>query len=211
MQSACRTYELNGVIRALDREQLAQCEQRYKDASARGFRVLAVAYRAVPECAAYTVTDERDLTLAGFVTFADHVIDGIADSIARLRSDGVQIKILTGDNELVSRHVCEQVGLDATRIVLGSEIEDLHDAALARIAEEVTVFARVSPAQKHRIVRALKVGGHAVGFLGDVPLRGDAVPHWLRPARSTQQKARERTSRAAARLRGTAPSRATHR
>jgi P-type Mg2+ transporter len=165
--AACRTYEARGAVRELDAAALARCERCYQDASARGFRVLAVAYRAVPACAAYTAADERDLTLAGFVTFADHIVEGIADSVARLRSDGVQIKILTGDNELVSRHVCEQVGLDATRIVLGSEIEDLHDAALARVAEETTVFARVSPAQKHRIVRALKVGGHVVGFLGD--------------------------------------------
>lgn len=165
--AACRTYEVHGAVRDLDPVELARCEQCYKDASARGLRVLAVAYRAVPECATYTVGDERDLTLAGFVTFADHIVEGIANSIARLQTDGVQIKILTGDNELVSRAVCEQVGLDATRIVLGSEIENLHDAALARVAEETTVFARVSPAQKHRIVRALKIGGHVVGFLGD--------------------------------------------
>ena len=165
--AACRTCEVNGVVQALDAAGLARCEQCYRDASARGFRVLAVAYRSVPRRAAYTAEDEQDLTLAGFVTFTDHIMDGIAGSIARLRADGVQIKILTGDNELVSRHLCEQVGLDGARIVLGSELEHMHDAALARVAEEVTVFARVSPAQKHRIVRALKAGGHVVGFLGD--------------------------------------------
>jgi Mg2+-importing ATPase len=165
--AACRTCEVDGVVQALDAAALARCEQCYRDASARGFRVLAVAYRSVPQRAAYTAADEHDLTLAGFVTFTDHTVDGIADSIARLRADGVQIKILTGDNELVSRHLCEQVGLDGARIVLGSELEHMHDAALARVAEEVTVFARVSPVQKHRIVRALKAGGHVVGFLGD--------------------------------------------
>ncbi|HEX7941263.1 MAG TPA: magnesium-translocating P-type ATPase [Gemmatimonadaceae bacterium] len=165
--ATCRTYEVNGVVQALDAAALTRCEQSYRDASARGFRVLAVAYRSVPERAAYTAADEHDLTLAGFVTFTDHTVDGIADSIARLRADGVQIKILTGDNELVSRHLCEQVGLDGARIVLGSELEHMHDAALARVAEQVTVFARVSPVQKHRIVRALKAGGHVVGFLGD--------------------------------------------
>jgi Mg2+-importing ATPase len=113
------------------------------------------------------VADEHDLTLAGFVTFADPVIDGVGESIARLGADGVRIKILTGDNELVSRHVCDQVGLDGARIVLGSELEHMHDAALIRVAEDATVFARVSPAQKHRIVRALKAGGHVVGYLGD--------------------------------------------
>jgi Mg2+-importing ATPase len=107
------------------------------------------------------------LSFAGFVGFADHPLAGVADSIAALRRDGVEIKILTGDNELVTRHICGQVGLDAGRIVLGNEVEGLDEAALARTAEQTTVFARVSPGQKHRILRALKAHGHVVGFLGD--------------------------------------------
>jgi Mg2+-importing ATPase len=95
------------------------------------------------------------------------VLSGAAESIAKLRDDGVEIKILTGDNELVTRCICDQVGLEHERIVLGSELDALSDIALARLAETTTVFARVSPSQKHRIVRALKTGGHVVGFLGD--------------------------------------------
>jgi len=101
------------------------------------------------------------------VTFADHLREGVPDTIAALRRDGVQVKILTGDNELVTRYVCGQAGIDAGRIVLGSELESMDESALARVAEQADVFARVSPAQKHRILRALKSGRHVVGFLGD--------------------------------------------
>ena len=105
--------------------------------------------------------------MAGFLTFADHPVEGVAESIARLREDGVTVKIISGDNELVTAHVCGLVGIDGTRVVLGSEIERLDEAALARVAEGADVFARVAPAQKLRILRALKSAGHVVGFLGD--------------------------------------------
>jgi Mg2+-importing ATPase len=129
--------------------------------------VLAVAYRAVPEQQAYGAGEERELVLAGFVTFFDPPLEDTAAALQDLRRDGVQVKILTGDNERVARHVCSQVGLDDPRIVLGNEVDRLSDAALAHVAERTTVFARVSPAQKNRILLALKQRGHVVGFLGD--------------------------------------------
>jgi len=164
---ACTAYELEGAPHAFDADARARCEAVFRGASARGFRVLAVASRSVDRPAGFRASDEHDLVLAGFVTFADHVLAGTADSIVRLRADGVAIKILTGDNELVTRHLCDQVGIDASRIVLGSELELLSDIALARVAEQAAVFARVSPVQKQRIVHALKTAGHVVGFLGD--------------------------------------------
>jgi Mg2+-importing ATPase len=151
----------------LDEVSRHTCLDVYRRASERGSRVLAVAYRRVPRASGWKIADECELTLAGFVTFADHVLDDVAPSIEALRRDGVEIKILTGDNELVTRHLCKQVGLDGDRIVLGSELEHLDEPALARVAEKTRVFARVSPAQKHRIIRALKSHGHVVGFLGD--------------------------------------------
>jgi Mg2+-importing ATPase len=129
--------------------------------------VLAVASREVPEQAVYQVADEHDLTLVGFVTFADPPLEDVAEVLETLKRDGVEVKILTGDNELVARHVCTQVGLDASRIVLGSEIDRMTDAALAHVAEENRVFARVSPAQKNRIILALKARSHVVGYIGD--------------------------------------------
>jgi len=165
--SACTSYEADGAMRALDEAARTRCLDTFRQASQRGFRVLAVAYRKVSAPGGWKSTDERDLVLAGFVTFADHLVEGIAASIARMRDDGVVVKILTGDNELVSRYICDQVGIDGGRVVLGDELELMDDLALARVAETTHVFARVSPAQKHRIIRTLKAHGHVVGFLGD--------------------------------------------
>jgi Mg2+-importing ATPase len=139
----------------------------YRDFSAQGYRVLAVAYRSIPEQAVYRKTDEQDLTLLGFLTFADPPKADVAQVLQALKKDGVQVKIVTGDNELVTHHVCDQVGLASSRIVLGSELERMTDPALARVAEAVNIFARVSPAQKNRILMALKSHGHVVGYIGD--------------------------------------------
>jgi Mg2+-importing ATPase len=130
-------------------------------------RVLAVAYRNVPSQERYVTSDEADLTLAGFVLFADPIIPGVAECLRTLAEDGITVKILTGDNERVARHVCAQVGIDVSRLVTGAEIEGLGEAALGILAERTSIFARVNPAQKHRIVLALKARNCVVGFLGD--------------------------------------------
>ncbi len=163
----CSSYELDGTVRPLNESSRAPCLDSFRRMSEQGFRVLAVAYRQVGQPAGFTRTDERELTLAGFLAFADPLIAGVSESIERLRRDGVRIKILTGDNELVTQHICKQVGIDEGQIVLGEDLERLDEPALARVAERVSVFARVSPAQKYRIIRALRSHGHVVGFLGD--------------------------------------------
>ncbi len=160
-------YEANGARHRLDESARQRCEETYRRLGERGLRVIAVAYRAdLPQPAA-TVADERNLTLAGFLAFVDPPLAGAAEAIAALRRDGVHIKLLSGDNELVTRDVCRQMGINAFRIVLGTEIERLGDNALAHVAETVHVFARVSPAQKSRIIRALKQRSHVVAFIGD--------------------------------------------
>ena len=111
--------------------------------------------------------DEKDLTFCGYLAFADPPNPDAAASLAALQRDGVQLKILTGDNELVTRHVCQQVGLKEPTIVLGEELDRTSDPALQHLAEEADVFARVSPVQKHRIIHALKARGHVVGYMGD--------------------------------------------
>ncbi len=121
----------------------------------------------MPQQDAYHAVDEVDLTLVGFLAFIDPPVAGVADVLSALRRDGVEVKILTGDNDLVARHICEQVGLDGGRIILGDELDGMSDTALQHIAEETSVFARVSPAQKNRIMLALKARKHVVGFLGD--------------------------------------------
>jgi P-type Mg2+ transporter len=139
----------------------------YQDLNTQGYRVLAVAYRQVPQEAHYSKADEQAMVLLGFLTFADPPKPDTAQVLQALKSDGIQVKILTGDNELVTRHVCQQVGLAAGRIVLGNELEHMTDEALAKIAEQVNVFARVAPAQKNRIILALKSRKHVVGYMGD--------------------------------------------
>jgi Mg2+-importing ATPase len=145
----------------------ARCEATYRELSAHGSRVLAVAYAVAPVRAVYSARDESDLVLVGFVSFFDPPMEGVAEAIRALRRDGVVVKILTGDSELVAQHVCGQVGLDSTSMVVGDEIDRMTDSALAAVAEHTTVFARVSPAQKTRIILALKSRNHVVGFLGD--------------------------------------------
>ena len=132
-----------------------------------GFRVLAVAFKEIGAQPRYTVADEAGLTLAGYVAFSDPELPGTSAALAALRRDGIVVKILSGDNEKVTQHVCAAVGLANTGCITGADIEKLSDSALDHIAERTTIFARVSPAQKTRILLALRRRGHIVGYLGD--------------------------------------------
>jgi Mg2+-importing ATPase len=151
----------------LDAETRARCQTTFQELSRKGLRVLAVAYVMVEPRPNYSAADERNLILAGFVTFADKPLPDAAAALAGLRAAGVQVKIITGDSDLVTSQVCTQVGLNPGSIVLGEQIEKMTDPALQAIAEQTTVFARTSPAQKNRILMALKHRGHVVGFMGD--------------------------------------------
>jgi len=161
------SIEVGGKYQPLGDAERQRCAGTFRALSASGLRVLAVAYRQVERAEGWKRDDERDLVFAGFLTFLDPSVEGVAETIFALRADGVGIKILTGDNELVTKHVCERVGIDCSKIVLGAELEHMTDSALFHVAEEADVFARVSPGQKNRIIRALKTRGHVVGFLGD--------------------------------------------
>ena len=167
MLQVCTHYEVAGTVLDLDAPTRVVCEAAYQAFCAQGYRALAVAYRQVPVQDAYHAADEVDLTLTGFLAFIDPPVEGVAEVLDALRRDGVEVKILTGDNDLVARHICEQVGLDGGRIVLGDELDEMSDTALQHVAEATSVFARVSPAQKNRIMLALKARKHVVGFLGD--------------------------------------------
>jgi Mg2+-importing ATPase len=163
----CVQYGVDGTIHALD-SAAQSAARRVCDAYARqGLRVLAIAYHEIDRKPRYTAADEAGLVLAGFVSFADPILPDVATAVRTLARDGVAVKILSGDNELVVRHVCEQVGLDTREVMTGSDVEKLAPDALGVVAERVSVFARLSPAQKHRIVLALKARHAVVGFLGD--------------------------------------------
>jgi len=133
-----------------------------------GLRALAVAYKWLPaEDRTYSVTDEEEMVLAGYVAFLDPPKDSARQAIAALRDYGVAIKIITGDNEVVTRKICKEVGLAIENSMLGKDVEALSDTELTEAAEQTTIFAKMSPLQKSRVIRALKSKGHTVGYLGD--------------------------------------------
>jgi Mg2+-importing ATPase len=133
-----------------------------------GFRVIAVAHKDMPpEQTTYGIKDESDLTLIGYIAFLDPPKDSAAAAIAALHRHGVAVKILTGDGDIVTRRVCKDVGLGIEGLLLGSAIEQMTDEQLAHQVERTTVFAKLSPAQKARVIAALHFNGHVVGFLGD--------------------------------------------
>ena len=136
--------------------------------NAEGLRVVAVAVKTLPpEQATYSVADEAGLTLVGYIAFLDPPKESAAPALRRLADHGITVKVLTGDNEAVAAHVCRQVGLDTGRVLLGEQVEAMDDAALQAAAARHTLFAKLTPLHKERIVRALRAGGHVVGFMGD--------------------------------------------
>lgn len=165
--ACCSRVDIDGRVGELDDGTRETCLSLFRSLSEQGYRVLAVAYRDVSEAERSGRDLERDLIIVGFLTFADQLLEGVDRAIASLGRDGVVVKILSGDNELVTRTICRKVGIDADRLVTGDELEPLDGNALARVVEQVSIFARISPSQKHRIVMALKHHGHVVGFMGD--------------------------------------------
>jgi Mg2+-importing ATPase len=163
----CSHFELNGEIFPMEPILVGDLMEQYQELSADGFRVLAVAYRHIERRPAYSKTDEADLILRGYLAFLDPPKDSAARAISTLRSHGVCMKVLTGDNDLVTRKVCREVGLPPTRIVLGNAIEQMSDAELAIVVENTDAFARLAPAHKQRIITTLRRNGHVVGYLGD--------------------------------------------
>jgi Mg2+-importing ATPase len=166
--AVCTRYTVDGEAGLLDASHFAMAQDISAALNADGFRVVAVAFKEMPpQQAAYSVRDESQLTLLGYIAFLDPPRETAAAALAALKASGVQVKILTGDNGIITRKICHDVGLAADRIVLGKELETLSAAQLADIAETASVFAKVSPAQKAAIVDALHRKGRVVGFLGD--------------------------------------------
>ena len=151
----------------LDDRARTALERRYDEWSARGIRVLAVAARSIEAKTQFGRDDERDLTFMGFLTFIDRPKEGVGDAIEALARLGVSIKVITGDSGLVARHIATLVGLRSDRVLTGRQLDELHDEALWRAAENTDLFVEVDPNQKERIILSLKKMGHVVGFLGD--------------------------------------------
>ena len=152
----------------LDGAVLKRVQQAARTLNEDGLRVVAVALKEMPASqATYSVADEAGLTLVGYIAFLDPPKDSAAPALQALAAHGVKVKVLSGDNELVSARVCRQVGLTVDRVLLGTEIEAMDDAALAQAVETHQVFAKLAPLHKERIVRSLRAQGHVVGFMGD--------------------------------------------
>ena len=163
----CTHFESEGEIFPMEPILVGNLIQQVNDLSEDGFRVLAVATRKVEKQVAYSKADECTLVLTGYLAFLDPPKDTAAKAITVLRQHGITVKVLTGDNDLVTRKVCTEVGIDAGKILLGSQVEGLTDPQLAEAVETTDVFARLSPAHKKRVVLALQQKGHVVGFMGD--------------------------------------------
>ena len=165
---ACTHYERDGRVVAFGAMLRAKAEAEYRALSTQGFMMLGVAYKRVaPKRSRYTVLDEDGLVFLGFVGFLDPPKESAKESLRLLHESGVELKILTGDNDLVTRKVCEEIGFEIKGVLLGKEIEAMDDAELAQRVETTNVFARVTPSQKNRIMLTLKKNGHVVGFMGD--------------------------------------------
>jgi Mg2+-importing ATPase len=168
IMSICDHVRHGDAIQPLTPELLTQVRQVTADLNEEGLRVVAVATKEMPPIQeSYSVADERGLTLVGYVAFLDPPKESTEPALMALAAHGVKVKVLTGDNELVTAKICREVGLEASGVLKGNDIERLNDAELAKVIETHDIFAKLTPAHKERIVRALKANGHVVGFMGD--------------------------------------------
>ncbi|MEM3630380.1 MAG: magnesium-translocating P-type ATPase [Nitrososphaerota archaeon] len=164
----CLYYEDLGSVKKITEEIKDKIKNKFNELSAQGYRVLSIAYKKdIEKKNTYSKEDENNLIFLGFIAFLDPPKESTKESIRKLQNSGIEIKILTGDNDLITKKICEDLNFKVKGIILGSEIDNLTDDVLAKAVEENNVFARVSPIQKNRIINMLKRNGHVVGFLGD--------------------------------------------
>jgi Mg2+-importing ATPase len=164
----CASARTAAGVTALDAAIKARIQARYEDWSGQGFRVLGVASRVVEDrTGPYTRADERGMCFAGFLLFLDPPKDDVRQVILDLAQRGVQLKMITGDNINVARHVATTIGLPVALTLTGRELNEMSDEALWHAAQQATVFAEVDPNQKERIILALRKTGHVVGYMGD--------------------------------------------
>lgn len=168
MLKCCAYAELEGKVLPLTEEVRSFIQSKALTLNGRGMRVLAVAHKTNPSPAGeFSVSDEKDMVLLGFLAFLDPPKPTAKDALSGLREQGVAVKILTGDNDRVTQSIAEQVGLEAKEILLGSDIDCMSDKELGEKAESTAVFAKLSPKQKARVVHILRENGHSVGYMGD--------------------------------------------
>ena len=168
--SLCTRVEVKAEVIEVLPEHDAKRRQLSDDLNGQGFRVIALAYKTIPNAPdepVYSVKDEADLILLGFLAFLDPPKDTATEALKRLHGLNVDVKVLTGDNEIITAHICKEVGMPVANLLLGSQIEAMSETELAEAAGAASVFARLVPAHKERIIRALQSKGRVLGFLGD--------------------------------------------
>lgn len=166
--SVCNRYQIDDEIYPLIEVIKNDLYEEVEDLNKDGYRVLAIAYKEYPkEKKVFSVEDENDLILLGYIAFFDPPKESAADAIAALKNYGVEVKILTGDNVLVTKKICNEVGLKITGIVTGDEIEKMTPEQFKKVIEEANIFAKLSPVQKERVIYELRELGHVVGYMGD--------------------------------------------
>jgi len=170
VMSLCTAVTLHGEVIAVAPEHDAKRRQIADDLNGQGFRVIALAYKEMPGASdnpVYSVKDESDLILLGFLAFLDPPKDTAAEALKRLHGLNVDVKVLTGDNEIITAYICKEVGMPVEHHLLGSRIEAMSETELAEAASATSVYARLAPAHKERVIRALQRKGHVLGFMGD--------------------------------------------
>jgi len=166
--SVCSHYQVDDEVYPLIQMIHDDLYEEVEELNNDGYRVLAIAYREFPKTkTTFSVADESGMILLGYIAFFDPPKDSAAQAIASLQKVGVKVKILTGDNALVTKKVCSEVGLHIDRIVTGNDLINLSDAEFAKVAEEANVFAKLSPVQKEKVIYSLRQAGHVVGYMGD--------------------------------------------
>ena len=163
----CTHFESDGEIFEMEPILVGNLIEQVNSLSEDGFRVLAIANKKMENRGVCSKADEENLVLTGYLAFLDPPKDSAKTAIAALRQHGVTVKVLTGDNDLVTRKVCTEVGIDAEKILLGNDVEKMSDEQLADVIDCTDVYARLSPTHKKRVVMALQKKGHVVGFMGD--------------------------------------------
>lgn len=166
--SICSFYQVDDEVYPLIQMIHDDLYEDVEDLNNEGYRVLAIAYREFPQQkTTFTVSDESNMILLGYIAFFDPPKDSAAQAIASLQHVGVKVKILTGDNALVTKKVCNDVGLHIDKIITGNDLINLSDSEFSKIVEESNVFAKLSPVQKEKVIQSLRSAGHVVGYMGD--------------------------------------------
>jgi Mg2+-importing ATPase len=164
--SICSQVETGAGIVALTGI-LDKVQAQFDNFNRQGFRVLGIAYRQYQTGSTIVKEDEKDFIFLGFIVLEDPVKAGVADTINKLKQQGISLKVISGDNRLVTAHIGEQVGLSTAQIITGTDLLHISDAALVQQANQVSIFAEIEPNQKQRIIIALKKAGNVVGYIGD--------------------------------------------